>query len=155
DEQRIAALVGAGAPIDAFGVGTRLSTSFDEPALGGVYKLVELQRDGTVSGRVKTSTDKATLPGRKQVWRRVDANGTYAGDIVTAADEHGPADAEPLLTCVMRRGRRRDEAPALPEIRDRALAMVARLPAGVQALDGGSAYPVEVSERLALEHQRL
>jgi nicotinate phosphoribosyltransferase len=81
DEDRITALLEAGAPIDAFGVGTRLATSYDAPALGGVYKLV--------SGQVKLSAEKATYPGPKQVWR------SDAGDIITAADETAPG--EPLL----------------------------------------------------------
>jgi nicotinate phosphoribosyltransferase len=81
DEDRITELLDAGAPIDAFGVGTRLATSYDAPALGGVYKLV--------SGRVKLSADKATYPGPKQVWR------SDAGDIITAADETAPGT--PLL----------------------------------------------------------
>ncbi len=73
DEGQIAALVGAGAPIDAFGVGTRLSTSSDAPSVGGVYKLVEIEVDHTVRRTIKTSPGKTTLPGRKQVWRRCQA----------------------------------------------------------------------------------
>jgi nicotinate phosphoribosyltransferase len=65
DEHRIAQLVGDGAPVDAFGVGTQLGTSADAPALGGVYKLVEDEG----GPRLKLSPGKATLPGRKQVWR--------------------------------------------------------------------------------------
>ena len=49
DEHRIAQLLADGAPIDAFGVGTALSTSSDAPALGGVYKLVEIERDGAMA----------------------------------------------------------------------------------------------------------
>ncbi len=81
DEDRITELLDAGAPIDAFGVGTRLATSYDAPALGGVYKLV--------SGRCKLSAEKATYPLAKQVWR------SDAGDVITAADETAPG--EPLL----------------------------------------------------------
>ena len=69
DEHRIAQLLADGAPIDAFGVGTALSTSSDAPALGGVYKLVEIERGGAMAPVLKLSAGKRTLPGSKQVWR--------------------------------------------------------------------------------------
>ena len=69
DEHRIAQLLADAAPIDAFGVGTALSTSSDAPALGGVYKLVEIERDGGMAPVLKLSAGKRTLPGSKQVWR--------------------------------------------------------------------------------------
>jgi len=155
DEWRIAELLGAGAPIDAFGVGTRLSTSFDEPALGGVYKLVALEVDHEVHGKLKTSKGKATLPGRKQVWRRSEPDGTYAGDVIGLADEPAPPGCEPLLACVMRAGRR--TAPAMPvsELRAFCRAALKRLPAPLRALDAARPYPVRVSERLAEEQSRL
>jgi nicotinate phosphoribosyltransferase len=155
DEWRIAALVAAGAPVDAFGVGTRLSTSFDTPALGGVYKLVELEVDHELRGKVKTSAGKATLPGRKQVWRHRDANGVYAGDTIALADEAAPPDAEALLVCVMRGGQRVQRAPALADVRERSHAMRRRLPSALTALGGGAPYPVQVSTRLAAEQHRL
>jgi nicotinate phosphoribosyltransferase len=155
DEWRIAALLAAGAPVDVFGVGTRLATSFDEPALGGVYKLVELQVDHEVRGKVKTSAGKATFPGRKQVWRRSDAHGEYAGDVLARADEPAPAGAEPLLTCVMRAGQRVGTPPPLADVRARSRALVGRLPRALQGLAGGAPYPVQVSERLRAEQQQL
>ena len=65
DEHRIAQLLADGAPIDAFGVGTALSTSSDAPALGGVYKLVEIERDGAMAPVLKLSAGKRTLPGQQ------------------------------------------------------------------------------------------
>ena len=79
DEARIAALVDAGAPIDGFGVGAAISTGSDVPSLGGVYKLVEIERDGARVGVAKLSEGKQTWPGRKQVWRRM-VDGVAAGD---------------------------------------------------------------------------
>lgn len=155
DEWRIAELVRAGAPVDAFGVGTRLSTSADEPSLGGVYKLVELESDHERRGKVKTSEGKATYPGRKQVWRRRGPRGDYTGDLIAASDEPGPDDAEPLLECVMRDGRRLGPSPSLSEVRERSLDLVAKLPAELKATDGAAKYPVEISTRLASEQQRL
>jgi nicotinate phosphoribosyltransferase len=69
NEYRIAELRQAGAPIDLYGVGTDLVTSIDAPSLGGVYKLVELERDGVRSPIAKFSAAKATLPGPHQVYR--------------------------------------------------------------------------------------
>jgi nicotinate phosphoribosyltransferase len=83
DEFKIADLIAAGAPIDLFGVGTDLSTSRDAPALGGVYKLVEVEFDGRVAPKMKLSRDKATYPYRKQVWR------------ATAATARSPATSSP------------------------------------------------------------
>lgn len=89
DEDVIAALVSRGAPIDAYGVGTRMGVSYDAPSLDSAYKLVEY------AGRpvLKQSPGKATLPGPKQVFR--DPTGAGA-DIVGLRDEPPPAGREPL-----------------------------------------------------------
>jgi nicotinate phosphoribosyltransferase len=155
DEWRIAELVAAGAPVDAFGVGTRLATSFDQPALGGVYKLVELVIDREVHGKIKTSSGKATFPGRKQVWRRSDRGGAYVEDVVACADEAGPADAESLLVRVMRGGRALAPPPALAAVRAGCSRLVGRLPSRLHDLDATALYPVRVSARLADEQRKL
>jgi nicotinate phosphoribosyltransferase len=64
DEMRIAEIVAAGAPIGGFGVGTAVSTSSDAPALSGVYKLAEIERDGHFVPVLKKSPGKRTFPGR-------------------------------------------------------------------------------------------
>jgi nicotinate phosphoribosyltransferase len=96
DELEVDRLVQAGAPIDAFGVGTRVGVSADAPYLDSVYKLVEF--DGRPV--IKLSEDKATEPGRKQVFRGPD------GDVVGLRDEPAPGRSEPMLVPVMRDGRR-------------------------------------------------
>jgi nicotinate phosphoribosyltransferase len=78
NEYLIGELVSGGAPIDIFGVGTELSTSRDEPALGGVYKMVEIESDDQIVPKMKLSRDKVTYPYRKQVWRSSD--GTRGDD---------------------------------------------------------------------------
>lgn len=88
DEQRIAALLAGGAPIDLFGVGTALGTSEDAPALGGVYKLVA----EAGAPRIKLSPGKVTLPGPKQVWRVHDAAGRLHYDLLARRDEPGPGE---------------------------------------------------------------
>lgn len=141
NEAKIRALLDAGGPVDTFGVGTELGTSYDAPAVGGVYKLVE-----DASGyRIKTSTGKITLPGRKQVWR-VIRGGQMVEDVIGLHDETGPADAEALLTEVMRSGGRTVREP-LEAARRRCRERLASLPAGLRALDGGS-FPVRRSPRL-------
>jgi nicotinate phosphoribosyltransferase len=147
DEYRIRSLLERGARVDGFGVGTALSTSNDAPALGGVYKLVEIERDGRMTPVVKHSPGKASYAGVKQVWRSVQA-GRARGDLVAEATEPAPAEATPLLSCVMSKGRRVGAPPDLTDLRTRCLARVQALPDGVRLLDQAAAYPVEVSDRL-------
>lgn len=141
NEDRIAELLDAGAPIDAFGVGTEMGVSYDAPALGGVYKLVE----DTSGYRIKRSTGKVTLPGRKQVWRIV-REGRMAGDVIALADEPPPPEASPLLVEVMRGGRRTHHETLL-DARRRFQERLGILPEALRRLDGGQ-YPVTYSPRL-------
>jgi nicotinate phosphoribosyltransferase len=129
DEHSIALLVRGGAPIDSFGVGTRLDASVDAPTLDAVYKLEEY--DGRA--RRKRSTGKATWPGRKQVRRMLGTDGRIASDLVTLEDETAPG--EPLLVKVMERGRRIAPAESLDTMRVRAAASLDQLPPGARALD--------------------
>jgi nicotinate phosphoribosyltransferase len=139
-EDEIAALVEAGAPIDGFGVGTRLGVSEDAPTLESVYKLVE------VDGRpvAKYSTGKETLPGAKQVWRRDG----FAGDIVGLADQTTPEQGvEPLLVEL---GPKPAASPAmaLSEARERFEIDWAALPEEYKRLDEPARYPVDISPGL-------
>ena len=147
DEYRIADLVGAGAPIDGFGVGTSLTTVSDAPALSAVYKLVEVQRDAKPIGVVKLSVDKATWPGAKQVWRHY-ANGRMTGDVIAAADEQAIPHARPLLQPVMTRGRRVNARAPLDPLRDACRHSVGALSDEVRALRAPATYPVRISETL-------
>jgi nicotinate phosphoribosyltransferase len=150
NEWAIAELVAAGAPVDAFGVGTDLTTVRDAPALGIVYKLVEIEQDGQRDFRMKLSEGKMTYPGRKQVWRVADAEGRFARDVVGLWDEPSPEPgATPLLAPVVERGER--IAPPLPleEVRQRVRESVERLPARLRGLEAPETpYPVEISERV-------
>jgi len=151
DEHRIAELECAGAPINSYAVGTRVGTSADTPLLESVYKLVAYR--GT--GRSKRSEGKATLPGRKQVFRRaVMPGGEFEGDVIAAADES--LEGEPLLQPVMLGGRRLQRArPLLRAVRSRTAAEIARLPVRLRALEPASPpYPVTLSERLSALGER-
>jgi len=142
DEYRISELLGGGAPIDAFGVGTRMGTSADAPSLGVVYKLVDDER----GPKLKLAEGKATWPGRKQVFRQPDH------DVLGLIDED--CGGRPLLC-----------PPAIESItdaRERCRAAVAALPERVVGLSRAvPAYAVDVSpglrslrDRLVAEHQR-
>jgi nicotinate phosphoribosyltransferase len=129
DEYRIAELTSAGAPIDAFGVGTQLGTSGDAPHVPVVYKLVE-----DASGpKVKLSTDKVTLPGRKQVFRLTGDRGELHSDVL-ALEGETIADGCRLLRSVMRDGRRLEPTERHDVLRDRYRASIAALPERLRAL---------------------
>jgi len=164
DEHAITDLLGGGALIDVWGVGTRLVTAYDEPARGGVYKLAAVRdRGGRWQPRVKLSEDaqKATTPGVLQV-RRLLRGGQVVGDVLfdvecpprgewTAVEPHEPArrmvipaDApfEDLLVPVLRGGRLVQPLPGIEETRRRVQAELARLPEEVKRLERPQAYPV-------------
>ncbi|HEX6619017.1 MAG TPA: nicotinate phosphoribosyltransferase [Solirubrobacteraceae bacterium] len=147
DERRIADLVAADAPIDVWGVGTDLGTSRDSPAMGGVFKLVADRPEGSAWRPVaKRSEAKATLPGPKQVFRRI-VEGTMAEDVLGLADE--ALDGRPLLSTAMRGGHLELDDD-LPLLRARAAADLAALPPELRR-PGGQArrpYPVRLSPRL-------
>lgn len=101
DEAEIRGLLEAGAPIGGFGVGTKLGVSDGAPFLDMAYKLVEL--DGRPV--LKLSAGKATLPGRKQVWRH------EGHDVLGLAAEPPAAGGKPLLVDVMTNGERSWQEP--------------------------------------------
>lgn len=152
DETELRNLLGAGAPIDGFGIGTHLDTSSDAPYLDCAYKLQEYAG----VARRKRSEGKATWPGRKQVYRRHDAEGRPVGDILTLAGD--PQDGEPLLMPYMKDGRRIAAAEPLDRIRRRARDQLASLPSPLARLDPAYGYPVIVSaalRELAAEVDRI
>ncbi len=154
DEDEIAALVAGGAPIDGFGVGTMLSTVADAPALGVVYKLVEVERRHDRIGVVKLSPGKETWPGPKQVWR-IMAGDRALHDVVAAADEPPPAAALPLLEAVMRDGRRLQPSPSLHALQQQCRQALTALPPEILALDAAGRFPVVVSDRLERERRAV
>ena len=142
DEFRLAELLGAGAPIDGFGLGTHINTSADQPFLDCVYKLQSYNGQA----RRKRSEGKATWPGPKQVYRQTDAQGDLRADQLTRAQE--TAAGVPLLMPVMRGGHRLGPAPDLLAVRRHAAAELARLPLPLRGPGPADAYPVQVSDSL-------
>jgi nicotinate phosphoribosyltransferase len=142
DEDELARFAREQAPIDGFGIGTSLTTSFDVPGLDCAYKLQEYAG----LPRRKRSTGKATWPGRKQVWRRYDSDGRMREDILSEENDGQPG--EPLIQAVMRNGRRLRPSPSLAEVRARAARDLERLPEPLRRLDPDARYPVRVTDAL-------
>ena len=146
NENRVHELISSGAPLDGFGLGTALDVSSDAPALDCAYKLQEYAG----KARRKRSEGKATWPGRKQVYRKYDANGRMVRDVV-ALEKNDPQEGEPLIVPMMRSGRRIsgiNENRKLETVRQQTLANYARLPEPLRLLDTAPAYPVEISTAL-------
>ena len=145
DEFSVDSLVRGGAPIDAFGVGTRMAVSGDAPWLDAAYKLV---RYGGRAVR-KLSEGKETLPGEKQVFRLRDAAGRLRGDVLALADEAPPErDAEPLLQTVMEYGEPVAAPTPLSVIRERFRDEFAALDDSHKRLRRPVRYPVRLSRGL-------
>ncbi len=150
DEFQIDRLLNNGAPIDSFGVGTRLTTGANfnsltnegsTSALGGVYKLVE--SDGKPVG--KQSLDepsKATVPGKKQIYRIADADGNYVKDCVALWNEP-ISEGQPLLIPIIQDGELVYDFPNLHDIQTRTTAELNRLPGSHKSLREAEPYPVE------------
>lgn len=152
DEYRMRALIEAGVPVDGFGIGTDLAVSGDAPHLDLSYKLVEYEG----RPRMKLSTGKVSIPGRKQVFRRM-VDGKAAGDTLAGSGESHPG--EPLLEKVMACGRRTERGRwTLDDARARCAHQLAALPPGLHAtekLAPDEAYPVSVSGELATVRDKL
>ncbi len=155
DEFQIDTLLGNGAPIDSFGVGTRLATGANfnprtgeggTSALGGVYKLVE--SDGRPVG--KQSLDepaKATIPGKKQIYRLTDAAGNYAKDRLALWDEK-VSEGQPLLVPIIQDGEFVYEFPNLHDIQAHTTTELKKLPDSHKCLTEATPYAVQLDPSL-------
>lgn len=143
DEYEISRLLADGAPIDGFGVGTSMGVANDAPDLDIAYKLAEYAGQG----RLKLSSGKPILPGRKQVFRE-ERDGIFAGDTIGRFDEDLPG--RPLLSQVMQQGRRcPDHETDLDALRSRAQSQIERLPPAIRGIETAEpGYPVTVSRAL-------
>jgi nicotinate phosphoribosyltransferase len=157
-----------------FGVGTRLITSWGEPALGGVYKLVAVRENGHWNSAIKISESPAKTPnpGRKKLWRLYDQRGKATADLLALEDEEPmseerltlrhpsdhtkyrtlPASAiaacEPLQVEVLREGKLVYDLPSLEAIRQQRVADIEALDPGIRRLVNPHIYHVSLSERL-------
>ncbi len=142
DEYRIREILEKGAPVDAFGVGTKVGTSADSPYIDFVYKLVEFNRRPVM----KTSSGKKMYPGRKQVFRGKN------GDTVGVFGEELPG--EPLLEKIMENGQPVKKLPTLKESREFFLERFSKLPEEIKRVDRRVEYPVRISEKLKELYRR-
>lgn len=149
DEYKLADLIVQKAPIDGFGIGTRLDTSADAPYLDCAYKLQEYAG----IARRKRSEGKATWPGRKQVYRHYHDNGMMSFDTVTLVD--APCFGKPLLQSVMQGGRVTAQQPGLLEIRAYTRDQLHCLPVELTKLTDTPDYPVVISAELQALAKRV
>lgn len=171
DEDIIEHLVAAGAPVDSWGVGTKLVTGGGEASFPGVYKLAAVTRGGRVEPTMKFSDnpDKSTNPGVKQLWRLYGEDGLALADLMTLEDEEPrpgeelvlhhpsadwrrlrlrPSEARPLLSKVMEGGKICTALPALADIRAGLRARLERFDSTYLRLLNPHVYKVSISSAL-------
>lgn len=151
NEYRIDAIVRDNAPIDSFGVGTEMATSKDAPALGGIYKLVEMEHDKKHLPKMKFSEEKQTYPYKKQVYRTVDKDGNFLKDVIGL--ESDAIEGISLLIPVIRSGELCYDLPTIHDIQRTALENIARLPEPFKRFTGAEAYPVIKSNAMERKKQ--
>jgi len=149
DEFGIRELVERGAPIDGFGVGSKVDTSADLPFLDSAYKLHAYGGEP----RRKRSEGKADLPGAKQVYRSWDGQGRLSRDVIGLADEH--CEGQPLLQQVVADGAPLAAPEPLDVLRERCAQSLASLPERWSALDGAESSPVVLSDGLQELRRRM
>ena len=140
DEFEIRRLKFLGAPIDGYGLGTKLVTG---APVNGVYKLVEIDNIPVA----KKSSGKESIAGRKQIWRSVE-NGVITGDRLTHASANSQFDEQPLLKLIMQKGellQSLDEFSDLEAIADRTRKSVQSLPQSVRNITKPETIPVAIN----------
>jgi nicotinate phosphoribosyltransferase len=142
DEYALDRICRAGAPIDGFGIGTKMIVSDDAPFLDCAYKLQEYAG----VPRYKKSEGKVTLPGRRQVFRNYGRDGKYHHDIIAQADERQPG--EPLLIKVMEQGRRLQASESWRQIQERVRNQLKLFPEAFLALTEKAEAQIWISEKL-------
>lgn len=150
DEHELLRMLEAGAPIDGFGVGTRLTTSQDMPYLNCAYKLQEYAG----RPRRKRSKGKENWPGRKQVYRRYDDEGHMLHDVM-AEESESQIEGEPLLRQVMAKGKRVGAQETLAVMRERLRGQLQQLPPALKAIEESAAYTVLISDGLQRLVERM
>jgi nicotinate phosphoribosyltransferase len=154
DEYKIEKLLSEGAKIDAFGVGTRMSTSEDRAYVDVIYKLCEkIDMKGKFAPTMKLSKGKITLPGRKQVFRVKDKKGNFVNDTIALHNEK--CQGEALLIKVIEKGEIVYNLPTLGAIRENALENLAQLPSKYKKLKKTPTYPVKTSTSLKKMMKKL
>lgn len=152
DEYSILDLKNNHAPVDIFGVGTRLVTGHGTPAISGVYKLAAIRGpDGVFDMRLKVTDEmeKGSLPGFKQVWRSCDESGRMVSDVIDLATSDPPDPrAFPLLVPGFCDGNIIRPIRPLAVIRDDIRSSLMLIPGEVTRLESPEVYPVRIGDGL-------
>lgn len=138
DEYAIADLKSHGAKIDVWGIGTKLITAFDQPALGAVYKMVSLDGQDTI--KLSNDVGKISTPGKKQIWR------TATGDILTLTTE--VSTGTPILHDIFLTGKLIYTNPSIHDIQTYAKNALSQLPNDFKKLNQPKKYAVTLSQQL-------
>jgi nicotinate phosphoribosyltransferase len=163
DERLIKSLLSQNAPIDLFGVGTRLVTGHESPALDGVYKLTSINNEPKL--KISENIEKVTLPGRKKVLRYFDKDGKFYGDGILLESESEPDtiyhpfypakhatvtsfEYEPLLHPVMKKGDTQIELPTPSQSATYAKQQLEKLNPEHKRFDNPHIYKVGISKTL-------
>jgi len=144
NEYKIKEIIDQNAPIDAFGVGTELATSRDDPTIAGVYKLIEYNN----TPKIKISEEKITYPGIKQVYRVYEKNGKFKEDILTLDDESTPSDSTPLLQPIMKNGELIRKLPEIDDIQAFYRENIKKLPERYKDLNEVQTFELKLSKNL-------
>ncbi len=144
NEYKIKEIIDQNAPIDAFGVGTELATSRDDPTIAGVYKLIEYNN----TPKIKISEEKITYPGIKQVYRVYDKNGKFKEDILALDDESSPSDSTPLLQAIMKNGELIRKLPEIDDIQTFYRENIKKLPERYKNLEEVQTFELKLSKKL-------
>jgi len=151
NEHKIKDLIEKGAPADAFGVGTEMVTSRDDPVVNSVYKLI--QHNGIP--KIKISEGKITYPGKKQVYRVYDENGKFTKDILMLENETPPDKSEPFLAPIMRKGKLIYDLPSLDEIQQFYYKNIEKLPEEFKKLEQLDLFRLGLSNGIKELTQKL
>ncbi len=144
NEYKIKEIIDKNAPIDAFGVGTELVTSRDDPTIAGVYKLIEY--NGVP--KIKISEEKLTYPGKKQVFRIYDKDGMFKEDLLSLEKEPPSPNSEALLIPIMKSGELITKLPKLDDIQKFYLENIMKLPKSYKKLEEIDIFKLKISEEL-------
>jgi len=151
NEHKIKKILDNGSPADAFGVGTELVTSRDDPVVNSVYKLIQ----HNAIPKIKISKNKITYPGKKQIYRIYDENGKFKKDILMLENETPPEDTEPFLIPIMKKGKMIYELPALDEIQQFYYKNIEKLPEAYKKLEHIDLFRLELSTGVKELTQKL
>ncbi|MEX0380363.1 nicotinate phosphoribosyltransferase [Leuconostoc sp. MS02] len=139
DEYVISDLKARGAKIDVWGVGTKIITAYDQPALGAVYKMVSIAGKNTI--KLSDDMTKISTPGKKQIWR------TNGGDVLTFATEISAG--QPLLHDIFVMGRQVYNTPTVQAVQAYAKNSLSKLPNRFKRLEHPDHYAITLSQQLA------